>query len=94
MKSYADINFSDEPPLPAIYGESWNEGTVELYSAENLSESLEVKVTEDNVWLNRNQIAILFGRDIKTISKHINNAMMEELQNTPTVANFATVQLG
>ena len=92
MKSYADIDFSDEPLLPAIYEESWNDGTVVLYSAENLSESLEVKVTEDNVWLNRNQIAILFGRDIKTISKHINNAMIEELQNTPTVANFATVQ--
>ncbi|MCQ2351321.1 MAG: ORF6N domain-containing protein, partial [Paludibacteraceae bacterium] len=92
MKSSVEIEFEEEPPLPAIYEESWNEGTVVLYSAENLSESLEVKVTEDNVWLNRNQIAILFGRDIKTISKHINNAMMEELQNTPTVANFATVQ--
>ncbi len=92
MKSSVEIEFEEESPLPAIYEESWNEGTVVLYSAENLSESLEVKVTEDNVWLNRNQIAILFGRDIKTISKHINNAMMEELQNTPTVANFATVQ--
>ena len=92
LKSGMDIEFPEEPPLPAVYEESWNEGTVVLYSAENLSESLEVKVTEDNVWLNRNQIAILFGRDIKTISKHINNAMIEELQNTPTVANFATVQ--
>ncbi len=33
----------------------------------------------------------LFGRDVKTIGKHINNALKEEL-DTSTVANFATVQ--
>lgn len=44
------------------------------------------------MWLNRNQIAELFGRDIKTIGKHINNALSEELVGLPTVAKFATVQ--
>ena len=34
----------------------------------------------------------VFGRDIKTIGKHINNALKEELKDIPTVANFATVQ--
>lgn len=40
---------------------------------------LDVTVSPDNetVWLNRNQIAQLFGRDIKTIGKHINNAPKE-----------------
>ena len=33
-----------------------------------------------------------FDRDVKTISKHINNALKEELDNS-TVANFATVQM-
>ena len=43
--------------------------------------SLEVKLdTErETVWLNRHQIALLFGRDVKTIGKHINNALREEL---------------
>ena len=36
---------------------------------------------------------MLFDRDIKTIGKHIANAMREELYGTPTVAKFATVQL-
>ena len=40
----------------------------------------------------RQQIALLFNRDIKTIGKHINNALKEELAIVPTVANFATVQ--
>ena len=44
------------------------------------------------MWLNRQQIAQLFGRDVKTIGKHINNALKEELSNIPTVANFAIVQ--
>ena len=52
--------------------------------------SLEVKVENDTVWLNRNQMAVLFDRDVKTIGKHINNALREEL--APTVAKNATVQ--
>lgn len=53
---------------------------------------LDVTVSPDNetVWLNRNQIAQLFGRDIKTIGKHINNALKEELSNEVVVAKFAT----
>ena len=38
------------------------------------------------------QIAELFGRDVKTIGKHITNALREELEGIPVVAKFATVQ--
>jgi hypothetical protein len=31
-----------------------------------------------------------FGRDVKTIGKHINNALKEELHALSVVANFAT----
>lgn len=53
-----------------------------------------VDVESEDVWLNRQQMSLLFGRDIKTIGKHIGNALKEELSNTPnsTVAKFATVQ--
>ena len=53
---------------------------------------LEVRMTDESVWLNRNQMSVLFGRDVKTIGKHINNALREELRDMATVANFATVQ--
>ena len=53
---------------------------------------LEVRVENETVWLNRQQMATLFGRDVKTIGKHVNNALHEELANVPTVANFAIVQ--
>ena len=50
---------------------------------------LEVRVQNETVWLNRNQMALLFDRDVKTIGKHINNALREEL--APTIAKNATV---
>lgn len=55
---------------------------------------LEVPITpeQDTVWLNRNQMAELFERDVKTIGKHINNALQEGLLGqAATAANFATV---
>jgi len=43
------------------------------------------------VWLNRQQLSALFDRDIKTIGKHINNALKEELEgDSSVVAKFAT----
>ncbi len=51
---------------------------------------LEVRMEEDTVWLNRQQMARLFDRDVKTIGKHINNALKEELSDYPVVAKFAT----
>ena len=55
---------------------------------------LDVTVSPDNetIWSNRNQLAQLFDRDVKTIGKHINNALKEELSNEVVVAKFATVQ--
>ncbi len=52
--------------------------------------SLDVRVENETVWLNRNQLALLFDRDVKTIGKHINNALKEELDGLSVVAKFAT----
>jgi len=62
-----------------------------LFETEDRSVTLSVPVNQEMVWLSRNQMAELFDRDIKTIGKHINNALREELDNS-TVAKFATVQ--
>ncbi|MDR0834353.1 MAG: virulence RhuM family protein [Candidatus Symbiothrix sp.] len=60
-----------------------------LYQPDN-SVNLEVRLENETVWLNRQQLAILFDRNVKTIGKHINNALKEELAEFPVVANFAT----
>ncbi len=51
-----------------------------------------VDTHDEEVWLNRSQMALLFDRDVKTIGKHIANALKEELADAgkPVVAKFAT----
>ena len=66
----------------------------EIVLFQNQNVKLEVNVKDDTVWLNANQLATLFNKDIKTIYKHINNCFMEEVEkNNSTVANFETVQI-
>ena len=62
-----------------------------LFETKDKSIALPVMAENESVWLNRNQIAMLFERDIKTIGKHINNALKEELaEQNSVVAKFAT----
>lgn len=67
------------------------ENQIEIYQAGDGETQIEVTFEQDTVWLNRNQLAELFGRDVKTIGKHINNVFNEgELDKGLVVANFAT----
>jgi len=66
-----------------------NKNKIILYQPDN-SVELEVLLENETVWLNRQQMSVLFDRDIKTIGKHINNALNEELAEFSVVANFAT----
>lgn len=61
----------------------------EIIIFENQEVKLEVNMKDETVWLNTEQMAKLFDRDYKTIRKHINNALEEELDNS-TIAKFAT----
>jgi len=67
-------------------------GEVAIYNPDDTIR-LEVRLEQETVWLDRTQMSILFGRDKKTIAKHINTALEEELKDVPTVANFEIVQL-
>ena len=66
-----------------------NPNEIVLYQPDN-SIRLEVRIENETVWLNRQQMSVLFDRDIKTIGKHINNALREELSEFSVVAKFAT----
>ena len=76
-----------------LQGEKNMEKTNEivLFETQDKEIKLSVPVDQETVWLNRNQMAELFERDVKTIGKHINNALKEELDDS-TIAKFATVQ--
>ena len=101
------------PPMSKAEPSSGNASQVQMEPAGNQivvyqpneTVRLDVRLENETVWLNRHQMAQLFGRDIKTIGKHIANALSEELacnsvvsdyattqsHQNPTVANFATV---
>lgn len=66
--------------------------SIELYTTKGGDTSLRVRTDADTVWSTRHQLALLSGRDVKTIGKHISNALREELEGESTIAKFATVQ--
>ena len=74
--------------LPA--DDQQSEKSVIIYRSEDGTIQLEVQLYNGTVWMNRQQMSTLFGRDIKTIGKHINNALNEELKGYSVVAKFAT----
>ena len=82
------MNDNSQNPL----AQSPQDNEIILYQPDS-TVKLEVRLENEAVWLSRNQIALLFDRDIKTIGKHIANALKEELDCVPTVAKFATVQI-
>lgn len=62
-----------------------------IYQTEDGITKIDVKLEGDNIWLSIDQMAMLFGRDKSTISRHIKNIFEEgELQQDSVVANFAT----
>lgn len=71
-----------------------NDSQIVLFESSDGAVELNVTVDaeKDEVWLNRNQMALLFDRDVKTIGKHISNALEEELDGSldSVVAKLAT----
>lgn len=67
-----------------------------IYQANEIPTRLEVKIENETVWLNMEQISLLFGRDRTVINRHINNIFKEgELIKKEVCAIFAhTTQHG
>lgn len=66
------------------------ENEIVIFETEDNTIKLKVPVECETVWLNRQQMSELFDRNVKTIGKHINNALREELEDQVVVAIFAT----
>lgn len=66
------------------------ENKIAIFKDHDMTLEVPVSTEENTVWLNRKQMATLFDRDVKTIGKHIHNAMHEELEGQVVVAKFAT----
>jgi len=68
-----------------------DKGEIIIYQTENGQTELEVRLEQETLWLNLNQIASLFGRDKSVISRHLRNLFLTgELVRNAVVAFFAT----
>lgn len=68
-------------------------GEIIIYQTEDGQAKLDVRLEKETIWLNLNQLALLFERDKSVVSRHIRNVYRErELTEQATVAKFATVQ--
>ena len=70
-----------------------NKSEIILYQTEDGKTKIDVRLSDNTVWLSLNELSELFQRDKSVISRHIKNIYEEaELKEDSTVANFATVQ--
>ena len=64
-----------------------------IFKTDDNTVEVDVRFSDETVWLTLDQMAALFDRDKSTISRHIKNIFEEgELEQSSTVAKFATVQ--
>lgn len=71
---------------------SYMKNEIIIYQSTELTERIEVKIEDDSVWLNQEQIAYLFKRTKQNISLHIRNCFREnELEVCSTVKEYLTV---
>ncbi|MGB5846950.1 MAG: RhuM family protein [Ignavibacteriaceae bacterium] len=69
-------------------------GEIVLYKTPEGDTQIDVKLEEDTVWLNQDQICRLFTKVKSTISYHISSIYKEgELSKSSTVRKFRTVQI-
>ncbi len=90
MEQEPILNAHNKQDSPLRIGDS-NASSIVLYTAEDNSIQLDVKLENETVWLSQQQMVLLFGRDKSVISRHIKNIFEEgELDKSSVVAKFAT----
>ena len=75
MNQEPQLNSHNKAEYPPMHTAELETSPIVIYTTEDNQVSLDVRLDGDTMWLNRHQLSILFDRDIKTIGKHINNAL-------------------
>lgn len=64
-------------------------GEIIIYQNNEGDIKLDVRLEDETVWLSQSQLALLFNKDKRTISEHINNIFKEgELDEKVVVRKF------
>jgi hypothetical protein len=64
-----------------------------IFTGQNKEDSIEVMVVDENVWMTQDLIAELFGKGRSTITEHIKNILIEELQEESVCRKFRRTAL-
>lgn len=68
-----------------------NQGEIVIYQSQDGTAKIDVRFSDENVWLSLDQLAELFGRNKSTVSRHLKNIFdEEELVKDLVVAKIAT----
>ncbi len=59
-----------------------------IFTSQSESDSIEVMVIDENIWLTQELIAELFGKGRTTITEHINNILAKELDEKSVCRKF------
>ena len=66
-----------------------NKGEIKIYQTKDGQTAIDVRLEKETVWLNQDQIALLFDKSKPTINEHINNVFKEgELEKEEVVRKF------
>lgn len=94
MKQQPILNAHNKEEFPPMHTDGSDTPSIVLYTAEDNSIQLDVKLENETVWLSQQQMAMLFDTDRTSILRHINNIYKsEELDEVSTCAKIAQVRL-
>ena len=68
-----------------------NNSEIVIYKTEDGETSIDVKLYKDTVWLTQKQMAKLFGKDVRTISLHINNIYKDKELEKPSSETYSSI---
>lgn len=59
-----------------------------IFTGQNNEDSIEILVAEENVWMTQELIAELFGKGRSTITEHVKNILIDELDENSVCRKF------
>ncbi|MBR7134440.1 MAG: hypothetical protein IKC85_02655, partial [Bacteroidaceae bacterium] len=87
------LNEHNKQECPPMHNGELDTSPIAIYTSEDNTISLDVKLENETVWLSQSQMALLFDTDRTSILRHINNVYkIGELERESTCAKIAQVQ--
>ena len=93
MNENIQLNDHNKQEYPPMHTGEFDVSPIVIYTSEDNTISLDVKLENETVWLSQSQMALLFDTDRTSILRHINNVYkIGELERESTCAKIAQVR--